>query len=128
MSDPVAEDVVSLLEVLPELEGIELSIGQMTATPDELIVVRTQGGRAPDLTLDGVVFERQSVSLMFRSTDYEDAMARARAAWGNLFLYNLVIGGNRYLMIEPLNNPADVGTDASKRRLVSFTVDLRKEN
>jgi hypothetical protein len=122
----LAGDIAFLLRNAGFVHVIE---GQLPAKPDEVVMVRALGGLDPLRTHGTEVYAQPRAQVLVRANTYAIASEWVEQAWRLLFKSNIIINGTRYLSIQPIDSPADLGADQQQppRRMFSFNVQIMKE-
>jgi hypothetical protein len=108
---------------------IGISSSFVVPATGEYLVLTETGGTGPYHTHNsGAVpsLVRPSMQLLARAATYVAAMTLARAAYTALLLRDTTLSGTRYLLIEPLQEPFDLGLDANGRAQVAFNIRAEK--
>lgn len=112
---------------------VDIFVGSSADIPDgpgPYLSIRDTGGNRPMRTHNNnsPSSRRVSAQLVTRAETLADAYAMAIAARDVLDgVYNETLSGTRYVFIEAIQEPTDMGLDAQKRPMVVFNIEGEKE-
>jgi hypothetical protein len=123
-------DIKAMINAEPSVNpnGVTINIGELIATPINLINIRDTEGSSPLLTIGGnTEYEYPAIQIIIRHTDYlagwqlADSIknllhGRANETWGTTF----------YALIKVLNGPNFLGTDSNLRMLFSVNLNIQR--
>jgi len=131
---PLLDDLARYLEDQGVAQvGIDLYKSDLpdTGAPDLAIGLIEYEGRPPGRLLGqtGYSSEEGRLHVIVRAPTYQSAMATARAVLHAFSLINgeTLTSGVRYLGVEALQSPFDVGPDPSNRALVACNYAVHRE-
>jgi hypothetical protein len=101
--------------------------GILPAQPDQLITLMALPGRKPERTMGGVSFDQPQLNAISRALTYTDSEALIKAVREALDGFSGTLSGTRYLWIEALHDPWDIGQDENDRHMFSIAFHIKKE-
>lgn len=84
-------------------------------------------GRKPVRAMGKVICEQPSLDVIVQWDDYETAIAKAKAVRASINNFSGTIGGTRYLQITIQGSFRDLGTNESRKFMISSTYEVMKE-
>ncbi len=113
--------------------GTDLFLGSMPETPDTAVALIEVGGEAPIDTFGtaaGTInVEKPQIQVLCRATqdDYSAARVKAESVYKNLHgLAGSTLNGTKYLSIDAVQAPFNLGRDANGRWISGFNIILWK--
>ena len=108
--------------------GTDIFMGRLPEAPAVCTALRESGGAAAQWAMDGVLWEKPTLQVLVRHTDYASGRALIEEAYQALLdLVNVTIAGTRYLQAEPAGPPAFLEYDEHDRPIFDLNVQLWKE-
>lgn len=131
MTDEMLDDVGAFLASHGHgTVGTNIFKGLMPDDPDTVIAVFEYSGGEPAQTLGlntAVVYERYSLQVVSRDTDYVGARDAARAVFATLqTVANETVNGTRFIRIEPRQSPFMQGRDGKRRVLFACNYSVER--
>lgn len=101
--------------------------GFLPEGPDQLLALFALPGRKPERTMGGRSVEQPQLNIIARAETYTDAETLINRVFNALDGYSGEINGTRYLFIEALHQPWDIGEDESDRNQFSVAFHIKME-
>jgi len=122
-------DVVAFLESAGVgTGGSDIFMGRLPVAPAVCLALRESGGEPAQWTQDGVLWEKPTIQVLARHTDYASGRALIEAAYQALLgMTNVTVGTTRYFNCEPAGPPAFLEYDEEDRPTFVLNAVLWKE-
>lgn len=113
--------------------GTNIFLGSMPDSPDDLVALIEVGGDPPVDTFGAVAgninVEKPQIQVQCRAAqdDYSSARVKAESVYKNLHgLAGATLNGTKYLSIDAVESPFNIGRDQNGRWLSGFNIILWK--